>query len=203
MPSLPPDAVAVYPFRRLEGRLELLQLRRTDVGAGTWHNVYGGVEPGETAVEAALRELLEETGLPALALHQVEHLESFYFRLTDRVVLMPVFLVEVDPGASVRLDEEHDAHRWVPAEEADRWFMWRSQREALRVGLEGLSTGGPAAERLRVPLSGGEGLPLLAQGHQEGREGGPQEGVPGPGHPQPEVAPEVDEGDRRQDGRGG
>lgn len=150
MPALPPEAVAVYPYRRTDGGLELLQLRRTGPYQGTWHNVYGGVEAGETAVEAALRELREETGLAPLALHQVEHLESFYFRVTDRVVLMPVFAAEIAPSAEILLDSEHDAWRWVPATELDRWFMWRSQRLALEAMLEGLDSDGPAAERLRI-----------------------------------------------------
>lgn len=150
MPALPPEAVAVYPYRRTERGLELLQLRRTGAYGGTWHNVYGGVEAGETAVQAALRELREETGLAAQALQQVEHLESFYFRHTDRVVLMPVFAAEIPADAEIRLNAEHDDWRWVPAGEHRRWFMWRSQRLALEALLEGLD--GPAAERLRIPL---------------------------------------------------
>lgn len=150
MPALPPEAVAVYPFRRTGAGLEFLQLRRTGTGAGTWHNVYGGVEPGETAVEAALRELREEIGLRPRVLQQVEHLESFYLRRTDRVVLMPVFAAELAPDCAIRLNREHDGWRWVPAAERERWFMWRSQRLALEALLEGLD--GPAAEWLRVPL---------------------------------------------------
>lgn len=152
MPTLPPEAVAVYPYRRTERGLDLLQLRRTGSHGGTWHNVYGGVEAGETAVQAALRELREETGLAPRSLQQVEHLESFYFRVTDRVVLMPVFAAELPPDAEICLNAEHDDWRWIPAEEGDRWFMWRSQRQALEAMLEGLETPGPAAERLRIPL---------------------------------------------------
>ena len=157
MTSLPPSAVAVYPFRRRAGRVELLQLRRVDGMAGSWHNVYGGVEPGETAVQAALRELWEETGLAPRALQQVEHLETFYFQSSDRIVLMPVFLAEVDPEAEPRLNEEHDALRWIPAEEAERWFLWRSQREAVRRGLEELDRQDPAAALLRVDLAAAQG----------------------------------------------
>lgn len=147
-----PAAVAVYPYRRRDSSVDLLQLRRTGTYAGTWQNVYGSVEPGETAVQAALRELREEVGQRPRRLVQVEHLESFYLRPLDRILIMPVFAAELDPEAEVVLNAEHDASRWVPAEEADRWFMWRSQREALRVLLEDLDRTGPAADLMDIPL---------------------------------------------------
>jgi 8-oxo-dGTP pyrophosphatase MutT (NUDIX family) len=53
--------VAVFVTRK--GGAEVLILRRSAEQGGYWHVVAGGVEPGETAAEAAERELREETGL--------------------------------------------------------------------------------------------------------------------------------------------
>jgi dATP pyrophosphohydrolase len=149
-----PQAVAVYVFRRTPV-IELLQLRRAgprDPYRATWHNVYGGVEEGETAPEAALRELAEETALRPIRFFQVEHLEMFYFRATDQITTMPVFAVEVDPEATPVLDPEHDGWRWVAADDFARWFMWRSQREAIAVLLDQLERGNEAHARLHFEV---------------------------------------------------
>lgn len=52
-------AFSVAIFARHEGRVLLVLHKRL----GTWLPVGGEVEPGETPLEAAARELLEETGL--------------------------------------------------------------------------------------------------------------------------------------------
>ncbi|NDD30192.1 MAG: NUDIX domain-containing protein [Proteobacteria bacterium] len=154
MPSIHVDMVAVYVFRRTS-TIELLQLRRAepaDAYAGTWQPIYGGVEPGETAVTAALRELLEETGLRPLRFHQVEFLETCYFRPYDRILMMPVFAAEVDAGAEVALDAEHSGHRWVSRAGVADAFLWRSQREAVAVLLEQLDHLRPANGFLNVAV---------------------------------------------------
>ncbi len=61
--------MAVFVTRR--DRSEGLIALRAQAGGGYWHTIAGGVEPGETAVEAARRELREETGLEAFALNHV------------------------------------------------------------------------------------------------------------------------------------
>lgn len=156
MPSPSVEKVAVYVYRRMP-RIQLLQLRRADPGDAhphTWQPVYGGVEPGETAPEAALRELIEETGLRPADFCQVEFLETCYFRPHDRILMMPVFAAEVAADAQVVLDAEHDAFRWVSRDGVDDAFMWRSQREAIAVLLEQLDRPRLAHQRLRIPLDG-------------------------------------------------
>ncbi len=66
-PRLRSDVVEVMVFRIPTGPTvapELLQIRRAKPPLmGTWQPVMGHIEAGETAVQAALRELREETGL--------------------------------------------------------------------------------------------------------------------------------------------
>src|ERR687897_1885228 len=79
MSAVPQSArseIAVFVTRRDGG--EVLLLRRVRSGGGYWHVVAGALEPGESAREAAARELEEETGLVAAlgdALQIVEHVD--------------------------------------------------------------------------------------------------------------------------------
>jgi dihydroneopterin triphosphate diphosphatase len=148
------DGIAVYVYRRTP-LLEFLQIRRsgsTNEYQRTWQTVYGGVEPGETAVQAALRELKEETGLTPLLMWQVEYLETFFFMPRDYVAVMPVFAVEVSADAAIALNDEHTEWRWVPEARLDNAFMWRSQREALQCLLQDLRGNSQAMGFLTVKL---------------------------------------------------
>ena len=154
MPEVRADGVAVYVYRRTP-LLEFLQVRRSGATGeyqGSWQTVYGGVEAGETAVAAAVRELKEETGLVPKVMWQVEYLETFYFMPEDYVLMMPVFAVEVGREAEVRLNEEHDEFRWVQEAVLDNYFMWRTQREALRILLEALRNPTEAAGFMAIPV---------------------------------------------------
>ena len=54
--------VGVQVIARREGRLVMVE-RARGFGAGTWCLPGGHLEPGETIIECALRELEEETGV--------------------------------------------------------------------------------------------------------------------------------------------
>lgn len=137
-PAVRTDIVDAYVFRRdAQGLVEFLQLRRVGPSlAGTWQPVMGHVEAGETAVECVWREVQEELGLvrtggAVLGAWALEQVHPFYLASKDCVVMSPRFAVEVGQGFEPVLNEEHDAHRWVPAANADSAFMWPGQRAAI------------------------------------------------------------------------
>lgn len=61
--NLPVIDVAVCIVQAPDGRVLLAERTARQIAAGFWELPGGKVEPGETAAEAAARELLEETGL--------------------------------------------------------------------------------------------------------------------------------------------
>ncbi len=153
MPKIKSNRVAVYVFRLLPAGTQYLQLRRAvDSGdyAGTWQTVYGRIKSGETAVAAARRELLEETGLMPKELFQVEYLESFYHRVKDRVIILPVFAAQVASNARVMINEEHDDFRWVNRRDVATHFVWRVQRQAIAIIEEDILGGAPAKALLTL-----------------------------------------------------
>lgn len=119
--------------RDAAGDYEFLQLRRHGTGFldGTWQCVRGSIESGETAPCAALRELREETGFVPVEFYRVASVETFYDAADDSVWHSAAFLAFVAPTASIALNDEHDASRWVPADEAERHFMWPSEKLLL------------------------------------------------------------------------
>lgn len=115
-PSKPPPrhvTTLVYAFD-LIGRLCLLQ-RRKAPNAGLWSPPGGKVEPGETPLANALRELAEETGLqghaPRLAAVATEHDAA-----TGEAWLM--FLVRVEVGdPALRSDGREGEPAWFAPDE--------------------------------------------------------------------------------------
>ena len=140
---LPIRVVDVYPYRRVDARVEWLVLRRAAgrLYAGTWRMVGGKVEPGETAHAAARRELREETGAEAGLLWTIPSVNAFYEWRTDRITLAPAFAAELDAHSPLRLDGEHVAHAWLPADAAAARLGWPEQARLLRLADACLASG--------------------------------------------------------------
>lgn len=134
--------------------METLLLRRSATVrcTGAWESVHGHVEPGERAVEAAERELLEETTLIADRLYNLSRAEYFYLHRTDEVALIPAFAGVVSPEATVTLSGEHDAYRWLGTDEALTTLAWPRERRAIAdlAVLLGPGNAGPLEDVLRI-----------------------------------------------------
>lgn len=113
--SRPTVGVIVFVLRGSESDRELLFLRRSGGAyAGQWWPVGGTCKPGEPALQTALREVLEETGLAPTAIYgfgeDIPHVDG-YSRIEAFVAL-------VIPPMAITLDHEHSEFKWLSADEA-------------------------------------------------------------------------------------
>lgn len=148
------EGVAVYVYyEQPRDEYHFLQLKRSrddDTYGQAWHPVYGGAKPGETAAATARRELLEETGLAPGRMLMIEHLETFFFRPKNCILMLPVFAAQVDATCSVVLNYEHTDQRWISESDVATGFTWRSQRQAISVILDTLRNFPQATNLLEV-----------------------------------------------------
>lgn len=120
---------------RRDGK-EFLALLRSQAKGGYWNPPAGGVEPGETPLQAAQRELAEETGLLVDVVDL--DLELAYVRPDGGRVRVDAFAAEAPPGWEPVLEDEHVDHRWCSEPEAAGLFAYPEPREALHVAARRL-----------------------------------------------------------------
>lgn len=101
--------------------------------SGHWDFVKGHLEPGETEIQAAVRELYEETGIT-----DADFVEGFRRRIRytyrfggkNRVKQVVFFLASTDTDR-VRLSEEHQDYRWCNYEQSLGQVTFRNARRVL------------------------------------------------------------------------
>ena len=125
--------VDCYVFHQTDGALRFLLLKRNKNKSyeHLWQGVAGKIEGNETASEAAIRELREETRLEPVRMFVADYVSRFYESHQDRINLVPVFGIEVD-SVEVKLSEEHVDYKWVDIYEALDTLVWRGQKEGIQ-----------------------------------------------------------------------
>jgi dihydroneopterin triphosphate diphosphatase len=148
VPKIVSDIVDVYVFRKSRRRIQFLVMRRReDVVLGNlWQSVHGKIEPGEHSVDAAVREMREQTGLEPQRVYSADYINQFYNHAMDAIVLAPSFAILVGPNDEPTLASPYSDYAWCDLEETVGRLPWSGQRWAVRHIFDVIAIGGEEAE---------------------------------------------------------
>jgi 8-oxo-dGTP pyrophosphatase MutT (NUDIX family) len=125
------DEVAVIvPTRRAADGSRVLSLPK------------GHVDPGETPLQAAEREVREETGVVAEPVRELGE-SRYWYRRDGRTIGKSVhfYLFRYVRGKTADHDEEVEEARWIPLEEAEKKLTYAAEREMVTRAREDLKEG--------------------------------------------------------------
>lgn len=127
--------VDVYPYSLTEnGPLFLIVKRSPEkIYAHQWRMIGGKRRDGETAWEAVLRELKEETGFTPERFWTVPAINQFYEPDSDTIHFIPAFAAAVPERSELKLDEEHTGHEWIKIEQVSRYIRWPEQERIMKL----------------------------------------------------------------------
>ncbi|MEW6059672.1 MAG: NUDIX hydrolase [Actinomycetota bacterium] len=128
-------------YRRRGGETEVtLAARRTRRGALVWGLPKGGIDEGETAEEAAIREVREETGVEAEIEAPLGDIRYFYVWEGVRVrKAVRFFLMRATGGDIADHDQEMEDVRWFPLRTATERAAYRGERDVLQRAADRLA----------------------------------------------------------------
>jgi 8-oxo-dGTP pyrophosphatase MutT (NUDIX family) len=97
----------------------------------------GHIEAGESAAEAAEREVREETGVQGELVEKLGDVKYWYARDGQRVFKVVSFFLFRYRSGSVRdyQVEEVDSAEWVPLDDAPRLLAYRGERQMAEAAL--------------------------------------------------------------------
>ena len=113
----------------LRGDAVLLIRRGKAPRMGEWTLPGGRIEPGERAVDAALRELAEETGVTARITALIDVVDGIFAESRLHYVLID-YAAEWVSGEPVAGDDALEA-RFVPLDQVDELIEWSETRRII------------------------------------------------------------------------
>ena len=122
---------------RTNGGTQVCLIRPT--GRTVWGLPKGGIEDGETAPQAAVREVSEETGIQGVVDAELGSIDyTFYSREEGGRIHKTVhyFLMHATGGDTANHDHEFDVVTWRHLSEAERLLTHRNQLPMLHRAWE-------------------------------------------------------------------
>jgi 8-oxo-dGTP pyrophosphatase MutT (NUDIX family) len=138
-----PIQIEAILFKRTDGTIQYLLLKTVPRRGEFWQPITGGLEEGETKIEALKREIREETGIKNIMkiiedVHYYEPIDPPLIEFlkkhgqTCKYLKQYAFGVEVSSDEKVVLDgKEHSEFKWCSVQDALGLLKWKGNKEAL------------------------------------------------------------------------
>lgn len=120
-----------------DAQQRILLLKRTPERGGFWQTVTGKLEAGERPLEAARREVAEETGC-ALEVEPLDYVHQFALgeELPPVLVEEAAYLARWPAGARLQTSAEHAEAEWLSPEEAEKRLPFAGLRRAAALAAQ-------------------------------------------------------------------
>lgn len=124
--------VEVIVFKLVDSKPHFLLLKRIPERGGFWQPITGGVHENEELLEAAKRELFEETKIKKY-LNIIEDIYYFEFQSEGFGQLKEfVFGFEVGFETDAEISDEHSEKKWLPLNEAIKIIKYPTNKTAFK-----------------------------------------------------------------------
>lgn len=133
-----PYQILSIPYRIIDGTPLFCIFRRRD--SDYWQFIAGGVENGETTIEAAKRETIEESGVEPKIIKQLTCVayvpaeviaESRRQHWDKNTFVIPEYSFAFECDSEPTLSNEHTKYKWVTYDEGRKLLKWDSNKVAM------------------------------------------------------------------------
>ena len=123
------EVAAIYV--NVDDKILLLQLANHKQEKGSWGVPAGKLEVHEKPLQAAKRELFEETGINIESEDAFQSLGTLYIRKPELDYVYHLFGIRLGVIPSLSLSDEHCSYVWVSKEEAEALPLMNGAKQAL------------------------------------------------------------------------
>jgi dihydroneopterin triphosphate diphosphatase len=137
-----PTQVAVYCYHRVNDKILWLMLKRATPTNPCWQGVTGAPFEDESLIDAARRELLEETSLQPISIVQSDYHYTYPVPSYNKHKFAPgvteiteyVFVAQIDAlHEKIMLTEEHSDYCWAEHDTAVKLLTWSENKKSLQI----------------------------------------------------------------------
>lgn len=133
-----PYQILSIPYRVVDGKPLFCILRRAD--SSYWQFIAGCGENGETPIQAAKRETIEEVGVDPINIKQLTCIAYVPAEVIDEsrrqhwdknTIVIPEYSFAFECDSELTLSNEHTEYKWLTYNEARKLLKWDSNKVAM------------------------------------------------------------------------